>query len=128
MRGLKKKQCSLGDLHVQCTCTWRVSELYLAHTQCLSNAPTCIVRHTETSLRLRLVPQELALCGNAYPMMPHSRPGRGSKNLITMLIVRACIWSTMPCYGLQQAGILHVHVGYRLTCRQINFFSSNFIL
>ena len=31
------------------------------------------------SLRLRLVLQELASCGTAYPMMPHSRPGRGSK-------------------------------------------------
>ena len=31
------------------------------------------------SLRFRLVLQELASCGNAYPMIPHGRPGRGSK-------------------------------------------------
>ena len=43
-------------------------------------------------------------------MMPHGKAGRGTK-LVTMLVVRAHIWSTMPWYGLQQAGTRHVHAG-----------------
>ena len=51
-------------------------------------------------------------------------PGRGAK-LVTMLVVRAHIWSTMPWYGLQQAGTLHVGnrllvwitAGWHTSCR-----------
>ena len=58
---------------------------------------------------------ELCLVLKAYPMMPHGRPGAGSKtcnhtrcactHLEYAFGVR--IWSTMPWYGLQQAGTLH---------------------
>ena len=83
-------------------------ELYLARAPYrLLNAP--IVRHIDgspaSSLRLRVVLEELVSRGNAYTMMSHGVPGpgrpagpaRGVKP-VTKLVVRARIWSTTPKY------------------------------
>ena len=73
--------------------------------------------NVQSSLRLHLVLGTSFLHHVPYPMMPYSKPGRVAK-LMTMLIVWVCvrvrgcvfmyvcvcIWSTMPWYGLQQAG------------------------
>ena len=46
--------------------------------------------------------------GPICPGKKKNAAGQGEQNPVTMLIVRACIWCTMPWYGLQQAGTLRV--------------------
>ena len=93
-----------------------VWETYPAFERIVSRTLTLIayrVRPTAdassmSTLRLRLVLGTSFARQAPNPMMSYGRPGRGAK-LVTMLMVHAHIWSTMPWYGVQlQAGTLHL--------------------
>ena len=79
-----------------------VRELYLMPTA--DGLPASSLR-PHLVLRTRFGHQE------PNPIMPYGKLGRAAK-LITMLVVHARIWSTIPWYGLQQA--ITLHVGNRL--------------
>ena len=78
-REVSKRSSAVWETYLACERT--VSRI---HTLVYQKFNVPIVHHTHNSslasnLRLRLVLWELVSRGNAYPMMPHGRPGRGSK-------------------------------------------------
>ena len=84
-------------------CVWEnvyCIPLRLAHSP---HCYTCADGSPASSSRLRRVLSEQASRGNAYPMMPHGRPGRGSKTNLDVRVRienNAVVWIAAGWHAL----------------------------
>ena len=87
------------------TCERTVSR---ARTLAFIEHAHCSPPQIGSSLRLRLVYQELVSCGSAYPMMSHGRPGRGSETRNQVCCA---------CVHLEYNAVVWIIAGWHTSCR-----------